>query len=155
MGIHIKITHLKALLDRRNSDQYPPSGLSCNQTSARLTGENIQHFNQRDFHLGNFSCKSCRDFFLKSSRHTFALSNEKRSCRPMDRTLAYEAWNWGSSPHRNTEWSFGRPGVCAGLKILRTWFDSTRLHHMVMIVQMVRTPDCGSGGHGFEARSSP
>ena len=33
-----------------------------------------------------------------------------------------------------------------------------RLHetpHMVMIVQLVRTPDCGSGGHGFEARSSP
>ena len=27
--------------------------------------------------------------------------------------------------------------------------------HMVMIVQLVRTPDCGSGGHGFEARSSP
>lgn len=45
-GIHIKITHLKALLGRRNSDQYPPFRLSCNQMSVRLTGANIQHFNQ-------------------------------------------------------------------------------------------------------------
>ena len=27
--------------------------------------------------------------------------------------------------------------------------------HMVAVVQLVRTLDCGSGGHGFEARSSP
>ena len=100
-------------------------------------------------------CKTCRDFIKKTDRHTFALSNEKRSCRPMDRTLAYEAWNWGSSPHRNTKWSFGRSGICAGLKILRTWFDSTRLHNMVAIVQLVRTLDCGSRSHGFDSRSSP
>ena len=73
----------------------------------------------------------------------------------MDRTLAYEAWNRGSNPLGDTKRSFGRLGVCAGLKILRTWFDSTRLHYMVAIVQLGRTPDCGSGGHGFEPRSSP
>ena len=33
---------------------------------------------------------------------TFALSNEKRSCRSMDRTLAYEAWNRGSTPLGST-----------------------------------------------------
>ena len=30
--------------------------------------------------------------------------------------------------HEPQTWSFGRHGVCAGLKILRTWFDSTRFH---------------------------
>ena len=73
----------------------------------------------------------------------------------MDRTLVYEAWNRGSNPLGDTKWSFGRLGVCAGLKILRTWFDSTRLHIMVAIVQLVRTLDCGSRSHGFDSRSSP
>ena len=55
----------------------------------------------------------------------------------MDRTLVYEAWNRGSNPLGDTKRSFGRLGVCAGLKILRTWFDSTRLHYMVAVVQLV------------------
>lgn len=36
--------------------------------------------------------------------------------------------------------SFGRLGVCAGLKILRTWFDSTRLHFKIR--------ECSSGNEG-------
>ena len=36
-------------------------------------------------------CKTCRDFRNRKAHVTFALSNEKRLCRPMDRTLAYEA----------------------------------------------------------------
>lgn len=36
--------------------------------------------------------------------------------------------------------SFGRLGVCAGLKIPRTWFDSTRLHFKIR--------ECSSGNEG-------
>lgn len=36
--------------------------------------------------------------------------------------------------------SFGRLGVCAGLKIPRTWFDSTRLH--------LKIRECSSGNEG-------
>lgn len=36
--------------------------------------------------------------------------------------------------------SFGRLGVCAGLKIQRTWFDSTRLH--------LKIRECSSGNEG-------
>ena len=61
----------------------------------------------------------------------------------MDRTLVYEAWNRGSNPLGDTKWSFGRLGVCAGLKILRTWFDSTRLHYMVTVVQLVERRNVG------------
>ena len=36
----------------------------------------------------------------------------------------------GSNPLTSScEWSFGRLGVCDGLKIRRTWFDSTRFHN--------------------------
>ena len=36
----------------------------------------------------------------------------------------------GSNPlTSSSEWSFGRLGVCDGLKIRRTWFDSTRFHN--------------------------
>ena len=73
----------------------------------------------------------------------------------MDRTLAYEAGYRGSNPLGSTRWSSGRCGHCGGLKIRRSWIVTNLLHNMVMIVQSVRTPDCGSGGHGFEARSSP
>ena len=31
-------------------------------------------------------------------------------------------------------WRLGRLGVCAGLKILRTWFESTRLHIYILSV---------------------
>ena len=38
-------------------------------------------------------------------------------------------WRWWfESIWGNKVRSFGRLGVCAGLKILRTWFNSTRLH---------------------------
>ena len=47
-------------------------------------------------------CKTCRDFMNRKALLTFALSNEKRSCRSMDRTLAYEAWNRGSTPLGST-----------------------------------------------------
>lgn len=73
----------------------------------------------------------------------------------MDRTLAYEAGYRGSNPLGSTEWSSGRCGHCGGLKIRRSWIETNLLHNMVMIVQMVRTPDCGSGGREFESRSSP
>ena len=43
-------------------------------------------------------CKTYRDFIKKTSCHTFAPSNEKRSCRSKDRTLAYEAGYRGSNP---------------------------------------------------------
>ena len=36
--------------------------------------------------------------------------------------------------------SFGRLGVCAGLKIPKTWFDSTRLH--------LKIRECSSGNEG-------
>ena len=39
---------------------------------------------------------------MKIVLSTFALSNEKRLCRPMDRTLAYEARDRGSSPLGDT-----------------------------------------------------
>lgn len=68
-------------------------------------------------------CKTCRDFRNRKAHVTFALSNETSLCRPMDRTLAYEAWNRGSNPLGDTKWSFGRSGICAGLKILRTWVN--------------------------------
>lgn len=36
------------------------------------------------------------------------------------------------------------------------WFDSNPMHQsMVSVVQSVRTPDCDSGGRGFEPRPSP
>ena len=73
----------------------------------------------------------------------------------MDRTLVYEAWNRGSSPHRNTKWSSGRCGHCSGLKIRGSWIETNLLHNMVAIVQLVRTLDCGSRSHGFDSRSSP
>ena len=39
----------------------------------------------------------------------------------------------GSNPlTSSSEWSFGRLGVCDGLKIRRTWFDSTRFHNKEM-----------------------
>lgn len=53
------------------------------------------------------------------------------------------------------QWSFGRLGVCDGLKIHRTWFNSTRLRNMVVVAQLARAPDCGSGGRGFEPLHSP
>ena len=47
----------------------------------------------------------------------------------------------GSIPSRATSVrSFGRLGVCAGLKIPRTWFDSTRLH--------LKIRECSSGNEG-------
>lgn len=36
--------------------------------------------------------------------------------------------------------SFGRLGVCAGLKIPKTWFDSTRLH--------LKNRECSNGNEG-------
>ena len=54
-----------------------------------------------------------------------------------------------------TRWSFGRRGVCDGLKIHRTWFNSARLRNMVVVAQLARAPDCGSGGRGFEPLHSP
>ena len=36
--------------------------------------------------------------------------------------------------------SFGRLGVCAGLKIPKTWFDSTRLH--------LKNLECSNGNDG-------
>ena len=54
-----------------------------------------------------------------------------------------------------TRWSFGRRGVCDGLKIHRTWFNSARLRNMVVVAQLARAPDCGSGGRGFESLHSP
>lgn len=34
-------------------------------------------------------------------------------------------------------------------------FESGYPDYMVKIAQLVRVPDCGSGGYGFDARSSP
>ena len=31
------------------------------------------------------------------------------------------------------------------------WFESSREHHMVTIVQLVRTSDCGSEGRRFDS----
>ena len=42
--------------------------------------------------------------------------------------------------HESQHWRFGRLGVCAGLKIPRTWFDSTRLH--------LKNRECSSGNEG-------
>ena len=42
--------------------------------------------------------------------------------------------------HESQHWRFGRLGVCAGLKIPRTWFDSTRLHFKIR--------ECSSGNEG-------
>ncbi len=43
-----------------------------------------------------------------------------------------------------SKWSFGRLGVCDGLKIRRTWFDSTRFHnkeiHALVTQQLARLP---------------
>ena len=118
-----------------------------------------------------------------SVKTTFYLCSaiEKRSCRPTDRTAVYEAVNGGSNPVGTTDWgivqrpvrrtltpeaqvrvlvprqdwSFGRRGVCVGLKIRRTWFNSARLRTMVIVAQSARVPDCGSGGRGFEPLHSP
>ena len=47
----------------------------------------------------------------------------------------------GSIPSRATSVrSFGRLGVCAGLKIPKTWFESTRLH--------LKNRECSSGNEG-------
>ena len=35
-------------------------------------------------------------------------------------------------PFPQVKWSFGRLGVCDGLKIRKTWFDSTRFHNKEM-----------------------
>ena len=40
--------------------------------------------------------------------------------------------------HWGKVWNFGRLGVCAGLKILRTWFDSTRFHSYSGVLQRQR-----------------
>ena len=42
--------------------------------------------------------------------------------------------------HESQFWSFGRLGVCAGLKIPRTWFDSMRFH--------LKIRECSSGNEG-------
>ena len=65
-------------------------------------------------------------------------------------TPDFDSGGPGSSPGTPTQWSFGRRGVCVGLKIHRTWFNSARLRNMVTVAQLVRAPDCGSGGQGFE-----
>ena len=46
----------------------------------------------------------------------------------LDRAAVYEAAGCGFESHPHHLWNFGRLGVCARLKILRTWFDSTRFH---------------------------
>ena len=109
---------------------------------------------------------------------------DQYSCRSMERISAPEAGDGGSNPpwgttfvlssnrlgrhpftvktygfeprrHDKTLWSFGRRGVCDGLKIHRTWFNSARLRNMVVVAQLARAPDCGSGGRGFEPLHSP
>ena len=40
--------------------------------------------------------------------------------------------------------NFGRLGVCAGLKILRTWFDSTRFHSKMGCSPAATRADCKS-----------
>ena len=42
-------------------------------------------------------------------------------------TPDFDSGGPGSSPGTPTQWSFGRRGVCVGLKIRRTWFNSARL----------------------------
>lgn len=42
--------------------------------------------------------------------------------------------------HESQHWRFGRVGVCTGLKIPRTWFESTRLH--------LKIRECSSGNEG-------
>ena len=85
------------------------------------------------------------------------LCNEikKYSCR------SKEGW-WPTKPVMEVRilpgvqnWSFGRLGVCDGLKIHRTRFNSARLRDMVVVAQLARAPDCGSGGRGFEPLHSP
>ena len=85
------------------------------------------------------------------------LCNEikKYSCR------SKEGW-WSTKPVMEVRilpgvqnWNFGRLGVCDGLKIHRTWFNSTRLRDMVVVAQLARALDCGSGGRGFEPIHSP
>ena len=52
--------------------------------------------------------------------------------------------------------NFGRLGVCAGLKILRTRFESARFHLLNGVGSSVgRAPGCGSGGRGFEPHLTP
>ena len=47
-------------------------------------------------------------------------------------------------------------GQYAALPRLRRGFDSHHLlQNMVDVVQLVRTPDCGSGGRGFKSLHSP
>ena len=51
--------------------------------------------------------------------------------------------------------NFGRLGVCAGLKILRTWFDSTRFHNIMRCSPAATRADCKSAAirlRGFESR---
>ena len=81
--------------------------------------------------------------------------NKEYSCR------SKEGW-WSTKPVMEVrilpgvqKWSFGRRGVCGGLKIHRTWFNSARLRNMVVVAQLARAPDCGSGGRGFEPLHSP
>ena len=40
--------------------------------------------------------------------------------------------------------TFGRHGVCAGLKILRTWFDSTSVHNTMGCRIVAIAGDCNS-----------
>ena len=59
------------------------------------------------------------------------------------------------------------PFASAYLESWQTWCmrrtenpeNVVRIHeippNMEMVVQLVRMPDCGSGGHGFESRRSP
>ena len=44
--------------------------------------------------------------------------------------------------------NFGRLGVCAGLKILRTWFDSTRFHKKIALWYNGSTTGFGSVSEG-------
>jgi hypothetical protein len=57
--------------------------------------------------------------------------------------------------HRQEQWRAQRAVNAPPLHGL-CWFDSNPMHQsMVSVVQSVRTPDCDSGGRGFESRPSP
>ena len=130
---------------------------------------------------GSQSLQDLQRFHSVKTAFYLCSAIEKRSCRPTDRTAVYEAVNGGSNPVGTTDWgivqrpvrrtltpeaqvrvlvprqdwSFGRRGVCVGLKIRRTWFNSARLRNMVIVALSARVPDCGSGGRGFEPLHSP
>ena len=68
-------------------------------------------------------------------RHPFTVKTYGFESRRHDRlghsaaasTPDFDSGGPGSSPGALTKWSFGRRGVCVGLKIRRTWFNSARL----------------------------